>query len=64
MTIRITRRWVQITTRYSTRFCWTYDYAFNGGRPPAVEIEYGPSLTELRRLLRRKYASHKIEQAW
>jgi hypothetical protein len=62
--IRITRRWVQITTYRSTRQCWTYDYAFNAGRPPAIEIEYGPALTELQRTLRRKYPSYRIEQAW
>ena len=62
--ILITRRWVQIVTFRSSRFCWTYDYTFNGGRPPAVQIEYGTSLTDLRRVLRRKNPTATITQGW
>jgi hypothetical protein len=63
-TIVITRRWVQVVTYRSSRWMFTYDYAFNAGRPPAVQTEYGTGLADLRRVLRRKYPDHSIVEAW
>lgn len=64
MTIKITREWVQVVSFRRSRLCWAYSYAINAGRPPAVEIEYGTSLAELRDMLRRRRPGEKIVQAW
>lgn len=39
---------------------WTYNYRVDGG----PECQYGPGLTELRSMLKRKFPGARIVESW